>query len=331
MKKSLVILLAATIGSLAACKSEKKGPGGLLYTIYKSEGKEKIKEGDFVKVDFIQTNDKDSIVYSTYDASNPQIFPVGKKTYDGDMNDVLFLFGEGDSVQFKINIDTMVKYSKQPRPEQLKDDKYMNYTVKIHKVLTKKDKEADSTFQKRANDYFQADYKTTMDKRKSGEAAIIKKYIADNKLTTKTTASGLNYMITEPGTGVKPVLGDTAMVDYTGKFTFKKSDGNDNVFDTSVESVYKKTMRPNPQATFGARPIVIGDGVIKGFAEGLQLIGKGGKITLVIPSKLGYGEQGGGPIAPHSPIVFEIELKDIKKPVAGAVAAPAPPPAPVMN
>ena len=133
MKKSLVILLAATIGSLAACKSEKKGPGGLLYTIYKSEGKEKIKEGDFVKVDFIQTNDKDSIVYSTYDASNPQIFPVGKKTYDGDMNDVLFLFGEGDSVQFKINIDTMVKYSKQPRPEQLKDDKYMNYTVKIHK------------------------------------------------------------------------------------------------------------------------------------------------------------------------------------------------------
>ena len=158
MKKSLVILLAATIGSLAACKSEKKGPGGLLYTIYKSEGKEKIKEGDFVKVDFIQTNDKDSIVYSTYDASNPQIFPVGKKTYDGDMNDVLFLFGEGDSVQFKINIDTMVKYSKQPRPEQLKDDKYMNYTVKIHKVLTKKDKEADSTFQKRANDYFQADY-----------------------------------------------------------------------------------------------------------------------------------------------------------------------------
>lgn len=323
MKKSLVILLAVA-GSLAACNSEKKGPGGLLYSIYKSEGKEKIKEGDFVKVDFIQTNDKDSIVYSTYDANNPQIFPVGKKTYDGDMNDVLFLFGEGDSVKFRINIDTMVKYTNQPRPEQLKNDKYMNYTVKIHKVLTKKDKEADSTFQKRANDFFQADYKATMDKRKSSEEAVIKKYIADNNLKTKTSPSGLHYVITAPGTGAKPAVGDTAMVDYTGKFTTKKSDGNDNVFDTSVEAIYKKTMRPNPQATFGARPIVIGDGVVKGFVEALQMIGKGGKITAIIPSKLGYGEQGGGPIAPYSPLVFDVELKDIKKPAAGTVPATAP-------
>jgi FKBP-type peptidyl-prolyl cis-trans isomerase FkpA len=323
MKKSLVILLAVA-GSLAACNSEKKGPGGLLYSIYKSEGKEKIKEGDFVKVDFIQTNDKDSIVYSTYDANNPQIFPVGKKTYDGDMNDVLFLFGEGDSVKFRINIDTMVKYTNQPRPEQLKNDKYMNYTVKIHKVFTKKANEADSTYQKRANDFFQADYKATMDKRKNSEEAIIKKYIADNNLKTKTTPSGLHYVITAPGTGAKPAVGDTAMVDYTGKFTAKKSDGNDNVFDTSVEAVYKKTMRPNPQATFGVRPIVIGDGVVKGFVEALQMIGKGGKITAIIPSKLGYGEQGGGPIAPYSPLVFDVELKDIKKPVAGTVPATAP-------
>jgi FKBP-type peptidyl-prolyl cis-trans isomerase len=321
MKKSLVILLAASI-SLAACKNEKKGPGGLLYTIYKSEGKEKIKEGDFVKVDFIQTNDKDSIVYSTYDANNPQIFPVGKKVYAGDMNDVLFLFGEGDSVQFKINIDTNIKHTGQPRPEQLKDDKYMTYTVKIHKVLTKKDKEADSTFQKRANDFFQADYKATMDKRKISEDAKIKKYISDNNLKVKTTPSGLNYVITEPGTGAKPALGDTVMVDYTGKFTSKKSDGNDNVFDTSIESVFKKTMRPNPQATFGPRPLVVGEGIVKGFAEGIQLIGKGGKMTLIFPSKLGWGPQGSGPIAPYSPVVFDIELKDIKKPAPNLVITP---------
>ncbi len=324
MKKSLVILLAASI-SLAACNNEKKGPGGLLYTIYKSEGKEKIKSGDIVKVDFIQTNDKDSIVYSTYDASNPQIFPVGKKVYAGDMNDVLFLFGEGDSVQFKINIDTNIKYSGQPRPEELKNEKYMTYTVKIHKVFAKKANEADSTFQKRANDFFQADYKATMDKRRADEDAKIKKYIADNNLKVKTTPSGLNYVITEPGSGAKPVMGDTAMVNYTGKFTSKKSDGNDNVFDTSVEAVYKKTMKPNPQATFGPRPLVVGDGIVKGFAEGIQLIGKGGKITLIFSSKLGWGAQGGGPIAPYSPVVFDIELKDIKKPAPDLVITPIPP------
>ena len=60
MKKSLVILLAATLG-LAACNREKKGPGGLLYTIHKDGGKEKIQVGDVIKMHFTQKNDKDSI------------------------------------------------------------------------------------------------------------------------------------------------------------------------------------------------------------------------------------------------------------------------------
>lgn len=321
MKKNLVILLAATLG-FVACKNEKKGPGGLLYTIHEDAGKTKIKEGDFVKVDFVWKNDKDSIIKSTYDMQAPQMFPVGKKQYAGDMNDVLFLFGEGDSVTFKINIDTMVHYTKQPRPEQLKNDKYLNYTVKIHKVFAKKAGEADSTFQKRANDFFMADVKATNEKRKNNEEAVIKKYIADNKLDVKTTPSGLRYVITAPGTGAKPVMGDTAVVNYTGKFAFKKTDGEDNVFDTSVESIAKKTMPANPMATFGPRPIPLTEGVAKGFVEALKLVGKGGKITAIMPSKLGYGEQGGGPIAPYSVLVFDIEMTDIKKPVAGAFPPP---------
>ena len=120
MKKSLVILLAASI-ALAACNKEQKGKGGLLYTVHKDAGGTKIKEGDFIKIDFIQTIDKDSILEATYDNEQSRIFPVGKKAYAGDMNDVLTLFGEGDSVTFKLNIDTMVFYNKQPRPEQYKD------------------------------------------------------------------------------------------------------------------------------------------------------------------------------------------------------------------
>ena len=326
MKKGLVILFAASV-ALAACNKEQKGKGGLLYTIHKDGGNAKIKEGDFVKLDFIQKNEKDSIIDATYDHAQARYFPVGKKAYAGDMNDVLTLFGEGDSVTFKLNIDTMVAYSKQPRPEQLKDQKYLIYTVKIQKVLPKKPNEADSVFQKRANEFYTADMKASMDLAKAAEPGKMKKYAEDHNLKVKTTPSGLQYVINAPGTGPKPVMGDTAVVDYTGQLTFAKVNGDKmNVFDTSIEKIGKEHMAPNPMKQYTPVPIPLGEGIAKGFVEALQLIGKGGKITVIMPSKLGYGEQGGGPIPPYSPLVFDIEIKDVKK---GQVAPPAsafPPP-----
>lgn len=322
MKKSLVILFAASI-ALAACNKEQKGKGGLLYTIHKDAGKPKIKEGDYIKVDFVQTTDQDSILEATYDIGQSRIFPVGKKVYGGDMNDVVTLFGEGDSATFKMNIDTMIFYSKQPRPEQFKNQKYLTYTIKIQKVFSKTPKEADSTFQKRANEFFTADYQANLEKRKNSESAKMKKYAEDNNLKVTTTPSGLQYVINAPGTGPKPVWGDTAIVDYTGQLTNKKISGKLNVFDTSVEKIAKENMPPNPMKQFAPTPIPLAEGIAKGFVEALQLVAKGGKITAIMPSKLGYGEQGGGPIPPYAPLVFDIEIKDIKK---GKVA---PPPAPV--
>ena len=326
MKKSLVILFAASI-TLAACNKEQKGKGGLLYTVHNDAGSTKIKEGDFIKIDFIHTNDKDSILETTYDNEQSRIFPVGKKAYAGDMNDVLTLFGEGDSVTFKLNIDTMVFYNKQPRPEQYKDQKYLNYTVKIQKVIGKKPNEVDSVYQKRANVFYTADYKASLDKKKASEGARMKKYVEDNNLKVTTTPSGLQYVITAPGTGPKPVWGDTAIVDYTGQLTHKKTSGKLNVFDTSVEKIAKENMTPNPMKQYAPTPIPLSEGIAKGFVEALQLIAKGGKITVIMPSKLGYGEQGGGPIGPYSPLVFDIEIKDIKRgmlapPPAGAFPGP---------
>ena len=54
------------------------------------------------------------------------------------------------------------------------------------------------------------------------------------------------------------------------------------------------------------------NGVIKGWGEGLQLVGKGGKINLWIPAELAYGEQGaGGAIGPNEALAFEVELIDV--------------------
>jgi FKBP-type peptidyl-prolyl cis-trans isomerase FkpA len=239
------------------------------------------------------------------------------------MQDVLTLLGEGDSATFKFNLDTMALHSKQPKPEEFKNDKYMIFTVKVEKVFKKGPNEADSTFQKRASDFFQADFKADMEKKKAAEPAKIKSYIEDNNLKVQTSASGLKYVITKEGTGAKAVDGDTVSVNYTGKLTKKGADNKYKVFDTSDEKLAKEVKIHQPMRTYGPTKMVIG-GTIPGFAEALKLTGKGGKVTAVIPSNLAYGEQGGGPFGPYSPLVFEIEIVDIIKPKAGSTPAPAP-------
>ena len=106
------------------------------------------------------------------------------------------------------------------------------------------------------------------------------------------TESGLLYRIDREGDAtMKPTAEDTVKVDYEGKL----KDGF--VFDSSYDRGESIEFPLN--------------GVIKGWPEGLQLVGKGGQITLWIPSDLGYGPRGSGPIGPNAALEFKVELHDI--------------------
>lgn len=127
------------------------------------------------------------------------------------------------------------------------------------------------------------------------EMKNLKNYLKENKITTIPTSSGLYYIETVKGTGEQPKNGSTVVVHYTGKFL----DGK--VFDSSVDR--------NEPFEF-----VLGAGqVIKGWDEGIAYMRKGGKATLIIPSKLGYGSRNiQNVIKPYSTLIFEVELLDIK-------------------
>lgn len=115
--------------------------------------------------------------------------------------------------------------------------------------------------------------------------------------------SGLVYEIIAAGAGAGPKPTDTVKVNYSGSLI------NGTQFDAS---------KPG-------EPVEIElDQVIPGWTEGVQKIGKGGKIKLYIPPQLAYGDNGNPGIPPSSTIVFEVELVDFK-----ATPPPAAPSAPV--
>ena len=118
----------------------------------------------------------------------------------------------------------------------------------------------------------------------------IEKYISDNNLDAKKTASGLYYVIEKEGEGKNPIVSSTVRVAYKGSFT------NGKVFDQSdAEGISFPLNR-----------------VIKGWTEGIPLFKVGGEGKLLIPSNLGYGNGGTGGIPGGSVLVFDIKLLEIK-------------------
>ncbi|PRD47934.1 FKBP-type peptidyl-prolyl cis-trans isomerase [Sphingobacterium haloxyli] len=314
MKKS-ILFLSAAVGLLAAtsCQNFKKGDGGLEYNIVKDAGAEKAQPGDLLSVDMIVTSDrKDSLLQSTYDIGLPQIVNIAPDSipglYAGDYNSMFKMLGEGDSAIFRLNLDTMAAKTGQPKPEFA--DKFATFKVKVRKHFKKGDL-TDSAMYAQVDEYFKAEIETL----KQAEEGKLANYIAKNKLDPKKTDSGLQYIVKEEGSGNKPALGDTVVVNYTGSLV------SGTIFDTNDADVAKKENVFNPMRQYEPIRFRVGhDPVIQGWTEGLQLLSKGSKATLLVPSSIGYGERGGGKIPPYAPLVFDVELVDI---VPGPTDAPA--------
>ncbi|TDP01494.1 peptidylprolyl isomerase [Flavobacterium sp. 245] len=133
-------------------------------------------------------------------------------------------------------------------------------------------------------------------------------YFAATKAKATTTASGLKYVITQKGTGVKGAEGSTIYFHYAGYF----EDGN--LFDSSIAKVAKDYGKYDANRDAGggykAFPFTVGkkDGMIPGFIEALDMMTDGEKAIFFLPSNLAYGEKGaGGVIPPNATLIFEIE------------------------
>jgi len=118
-------------------------------------------------------------------------------------------------------------------------------------------------------------------------------FLAENagKPGIQITSTGLQYEVLTEGTGRRPSSTDVVQVHYEGRLI----DGT--LFDNSYEH--------------GAPVQFPLDRVITGWSEGLQLMRVGSRYRFFIPSELGYGQFGFGPIPGNATLIFTVELLDI--------------------
>ena len=118
-----------------------------------------------------------------------------------------------------------------------------------------------------------------------------KDFLAKNarKANVDTTASGLQYTIIAAGADEKIQPQDTVWVNYKGTLL----DGT--VFDQNDSTEF------------------VANRVIRGWTEGLGLLGEGGKATLYIPAELAYGSRGNRNIEPNSTLIFDVEVLKVGK------------------
>jgi FKBP-type peptidyl-prolyl cis-trans isomerase FkpA len=302
MNKSLVLSAGMAL-ALVSCKNSDfegftKAETGLHYKFFNhDENGQKPNEGDGVAFTFtIKKHSNDSTIADSKNQSRDGVFRymLPKSSFNGSIEDGMKMMSKGDSASFVISADSFfIRTNKmQQLPPYVRPGEFLTVNVKIVDVKSPKEVEA---MQKQQ----QADYEKEMQRMQAEEATKRDQYIAENKITTKPLESGLYYIEVKKGAGPKPKATDEVTIHYTGTLL----DGTK--FDSSLDKGEPLTY---PVANF-----------IAGWTEALQLMSKGTKAKLIIPSNIGYGPQGSGPIPPFSTLLFEIELLDFKP-------APAAPP-----
>ena len=121
-------------------------------------------------------------------------------------------------------------------------------------------------------------------KQAAKDDAAIQSYIAANNITATKDLSGVYYQVITSGTGAYPTVNSKVTVNYTGKLL------NGTVFDS------------------GNLPTTALSTLIKGWQYGIPHINTGGRILLLIPSGLGYGNTSQQGIPKNSVLVFTIDL-----------------------
>jgi FKBP-type peptidyl-prolyl cis-trans isomerase FkpA len=304
MNKLSSILFIALLILTAACDKTKQTPNGFKYKVVKAGDGVMPKTGEILVFDYVMKDSKDSVWADTRKNDTPAAVMIADSSALKKENGMVQMFRQlsvGDSVAVEMPVQKFFKdIVGGPVPKEIDSTLNISYLINVTEITDR--------------EKYMAKQREKMDKMMTvqlgKDTVAIDSFLVAKGITPLKTASGLRYVISQPGKGDNATSGQTVSVNYTGYLL----DGK--YFDTSVKSVAEEKGLYNPRREpYKPFDLTIDrSGVIKGWHEALKLLNKGAKGTFYIPSSLGYGpQQMSDVLKANSILVFDIEMVEIKK------------------
>ena len=294
------IFTVALLAVLLSSCNEKETPGGVKYNLVKKGNGAVPVYGNFLVLNMILRDSKDSLWFDSKNQPVPVVIPVQDASMDSDPGEygVIKQLTVGDSVTFKLDALTVFGKTRRQRVPAGTDPKSLfTFNIGLKNVWT------EAQMRDEQQKFEMAAQKNQI----KSDSITIATYLTEKGIEAKSTPTGLRYVVNKEGKGdlIKP--GQTAYVHYAGFLL------NGKIFDTSLSKVAKENNLDN-----GAKdqpyPVVVNTGsVIKGWDQMLLLMNKGMRVRVYIPSALAYGPQPYGPNIPaNSILLFDMEVVDVK-------------------
>ena len=278
----------------------KKTNSGLHYKFeIKNNSEQQVKMGDVIVGEMVFRLDT-NILFDTKGESQ-RILMVKDSVFNGyDIDEGLLMMHKGDKATFAIFADSVAKFF---QPNQLPpfyspgQGQIFYYEITINDLVSQEELQQE-----------QANFMAEMETRKNEEANTIAKYIEENNITAQPNADGLYVIVKQKGNGPKVAAGKVVQMNYTGRTL------EGEMFDSSVEADAKDGGIYNPQRPYEPLSYTVGQmSLIKGWEDGVMGQPAGTKLTIIMPSSLGYGAQGAGQtILPYTPLCFDIDILSVQ-------------------
>jgi len=263
---------------------------GIYYIEFDVGDGEEILETDLITLHYEVFLLDSTELFSTRKGERPREVQYGSMFDTKGMNEVLEQMNVGGKAEFIL--PSGQAFGSEGLGSAVKPYSSLLYNVEI---LSKRSEEELKNEQQEQAEKQREETKAENEARKRREPVLINAYISKNNINVQPTESGLYFISVDEGTGDRIQEGDKVEVHYILR-------------NINGEKIQSSRERGKPFSFTAGR-----GQVIKAWDEAILMMREGGKARIIAPSDLAYGQYGAGQdIPPYSPLIFEMEVLDVK-------------------